>query len=92
MGDIHQVSIFFSSLIIQMNGNDCFFSKQMDPGWLLQPLHVGFTTDRGGNTINVHWFTRKAVLHHVSFVRNVIDFVEWQKVLTADETNHAGLG
>ncbi|KAI3720048.1 hypothetical protein L6452_20955 [Arctium lappa] len=34
-------------------------------GDIHQPLHVGFTTDRGGNTINVHWFTRKAVLHHV---------------------------
>lgn len=32
----------------------------------LQPLHVGFTSDRGGNTINVHWYTRKQVLHHVS--------------------------
>ncbi|KAI3731606.1 hypothetical protein L1987_62795 [Smallanthus sonchifolius] len=34
-------------------------------GDIHQPLHVGFTTDRGGNTIDVHWFTRKAVLHHV---------------------------
>ncbi|KAD7116654.1 hypothetical protein E3N88_03922 [Mikania micrantha] len=34
-------------------------------GDIHQPLHVGFTTDRGGNTIEVHWFTRKAVLHHV---------------------------
>ncbi|KAL3824091.1 hypothetical protein ACJIZ3_020120 [Penstemon smallii] len=31
----------------------------------MQPLHVGFTSDRGGNTIDVHWYTRKAVLHHV---------------------------
>ncbi|KAM0016768.1 putative nuclease [Helianthus debilis subsp. tardiflorus] len=34
-------------------------------GDIHQPLHVGFTSDRGGNTIDVHWFTRKAVLHHV---------------------------
>ncbi|XP_077242254.1 endonuclease 2 [Tasmannia lanceolata] len=34
-------------------------------GDIHQPLHVGFTSDRGGNTINVHWYTRKAVLHHV---------------------------
>lgn len=33
----------------------------------LQPLHVGFTSDKGGNTIDVHWYTRKSVLHHVSF-------------------------
>ncbi|CAK9159496.1 unnamed protein product, partial [Ilex paraguariensis] len=29
------------------------------------PLHVGFTSDKGGNTINVTWYNRKAVLHHV---------------------------
>jgi len=35
--------------------------------WLiyLQSLHVGFTSDKGGNTIDVHWDTRKTVLHHV---------------------------
>ncbi|GJY39872.1 pentatricopeptide repeat-containing protein [Tanacetum coccineum] len=31
-----------------------------------RPLHVGFTFDRGGNAIDVHRFTRKAVLHHLS--------------------------
>ncbi|KAF5742248.1 hypothetical protein HS088_TW09G00292 [Tripterygium wilfordii] len=30
-----------------------------------QPLHVGFTGDEGGNTIILHWFRRKANLHHV---------------------------
>ncbi|GMN38586.1 hypothetical protein TIFTF001_007815 [Ficus carica] len=30
-----------------------------------QPLHVGFTSDKGGNMINVHWYTRKQNLHHV---------------------------
>lgn len=30
-----------------------------------QPLHVGFTGDAGGNTIKVHWYHRKANLHHV---------------------------
>ncbi|XXG83750.1 hypothetical protein AAC387_Pa10g1436 [Persea americana] len=34
-------------------------------GDIHQPLHVGFASDRGGNTINVHWYTRTAVLHHV---------------------------
>nr|GEW12741.1 hypothetical protein [Tanacetum cinerariifolium] len=29
------------------------------------PLNVGFTLDTGGNAIDVHWFTRKAALHHV---------------------------
>ncbi|KAI4369003.1 hypothetical protein MLD38_017498 [Melastoma candidum] len=45
-------------------------------GDIHQPLHVGFTTDRGGNTIDVHWYTRKQVLHHV-WDDNII--------LTADE-------
>uniref|UniRef100_A0ACD5UWR6 Uncharacterized protein n=1 Tax=Avena sativa TaxID=4498 RepID=A0ACD5UWR6_AVESA len=30
-----------------------------------QPLHCGHTDDLGGNTIIVHWYTRKANLHHV---------------------------
>lgn len=30
-----------------------------------QPLHVGFTSDAGGNTILVRWYRRKANLHHV---------------------------
>ncbi|KAI3453038.1 hypothetical protein Pfo_009701 [Paulownia fortunei] len=34
-------------------------------GDIHQPLHVGFTTDKGGNTIKVTWFNRKQVLHHV---------------------------
>ena len=36
----------------------------------MQPLHVGFTSDKGANTIDVHWHKRKANLHHVSFPRN----------------------
>ncbi|GAB4831282.1 Endonuclease 4 [Ancistrocladus abbreviatus] len=30
-----------------------------------QPLHVGFTGDEGGNTIEVRWYRRKTNLHHV---------------------------
>jgi hypothetical protein len=30
-----------------------------------QPLHVGYEDDEGGNTIIVHWYRRKANLHHV---------------------------
>ncbi|KAF9674080.1 hypothetical protein SADUNF_Sadunf10G0090600 [Salix dunnii] len=33
-------------------------------GDIHQPLHVGLASDRGGNTIDVHWYTRKEVLHH----------------------------
>ncbi|CAN6457696.1 unnamed protein product [Victoria cruziana] len=33
-------------------------------GDIHQPLHVGFTSDEGGNTINLHWFRRKSNLHH----------------------------
>ncbi|KAL3687685.1 hypothetical protein R1sor_013994 [Riccia sorocarpa] len=35
-------------------------------GDIHQPLHVGFTGDLGGNTISVHWYTRKYNLHHVN--------------------------
>ncbi|XP_020191626.1 endonuclease 2 [Aegilops tauschii subsp. strangulata] len=34
-------------------------------GDIHQPLHCGFASDRGGNTIDVHWYRRKTVLHHV---------------------------
>uniref|UniRef100_A0A1D1XUF8 Aspergillus nuclease S1 n=1 Tax=Anthurium amnicola TaxID=1678845 RepID=A0A1D1XUF8_9ARAE len=34
-------------------------------GDIHQPLHVGFTSDKGGNTIHVHWYTQRQVLHHV---------------------------
>ncbi|KAM0880152.1 hypothetical protein ACQ4PT_033783 [Festuca glaucescens] len=40
-----------------------------------QPLHVGFSSDRGGNTIDVHWYRRKTVLHHVWDV-NIIETAE----------------
>ncbi|MCD7473127.1 hypothetical protein HAX54_014753 [Datura stramonium] len=44
-------------------------------GDIHQPLHVGFTSDRGGNTIDVHWYTRKTVLHHV-WDANIIETAE----------------
>ncbi|GMN50887.1 hypothetical protein TIFTF001_020050 [Ficus carica] len=34
-------------------------------GDIHQPMHVGFTTDEGGNTINLRWFRHKSNLHHV---------------------------
>ncbi|KAJ4870555.1 Endonuclease 2 [Raphanus sativus] len=34
-------------------------------GDIHQPLHVSFASDKGGNTIEVHWYTRKANLHHI---------------------------
>ncbi|XP_074587712.1 endonuclease 2-like [Curcuma longa] len=34
-------------------------------GDIHQPLHVGFTSDRGGNTIDIRWFRRKSELHSV---------------------------
>ncbi|MCO5575675.1 hypothetical protein L7F22_029479 [Adiantum nelumboides] len=34
-------------------------------GDIHQPLHVGFTSDLGGNTIKVHWYRRVFNLHHI---------------------------
>lgn len=34
-------------------------------GDIHQPLHVGFTSDLGGNTIKVHWYRRVLNLHHI---------------------------
>ncbi|KAL6627515.1 hypothetical protein ACP70R_031241 [Stipagrostis hirtigluma subsp. patula] len=39
------------------------------------PLHVGFTSDKGGNTVDVHWYRRKTVLHHV-WDDNIIETAE----------------
>ncbi|OMO63535.1 S1/P1 nuclease [Corchorus capsularis] len=44
-------------------------------GDIHQPLHVSFASDRGGNTIDVHWYTRKQVLHHV-WDSNIIETAE----------------
>ncbi|CAA6665331.1 unnamed protein product [Spirodela intermedia] len=30
-----------------------------------QPLHAGFSSDKGGSTIEVHWFSKKSNLHSV---------------------------
>ncbi|XP_027367122.1 endonuclease 2-like [Abrus precatorius] len=40
-----------------------------------QPLHVGFTSDKGANLINVHWYKKKQNLHHVWDV-NIIETAE----------------
>lgn len=34
-------------------------------GDIHQPLHLGFASDEGGNTIELRWFRRKSNLHHV---------------------------
>ncbi|KAE8673343.1 Endonuclease 4 [Hibiscus syriacus] len=34
-------------------------------GDIHQPMHVGFTSDEGGNTIALRWFRHKSNLHHV---------------------------
>lgn len=72
MGDIHQV-LGFPKTRLPMDGHKCTYSisrntpssKSIVMPCYVQPLHVGFTSDRGGNTIDVHWYTRKQVLHHV---------------------------
>ncbi|ESQ28443.1 hypothetical protein EUTSA_v10018954mg [Eutrema salsugineum] len=44
-------------------------------GDIHQPLHVGFASDKGGNTIEVHWYRRKANLHHI-WDSNIIETAE----------------
>ncbi|KAM1384676.1 hypothetical protein EV1_036451 [Malus domestica] len=34
-------------------------------GDIHHPMHVGFTTDEGGNTIALRWYRHKSNLHHV---------------------------
>ncbi|KAE8664511.1 Endonuclease 1 [Hibiscus syriacus] len=33
--------------------------------WIVSPMHVGFTSDEGGNTIALRWFRHKSNLDHV---------------------------
>ncbi|CAN6451613.1 unnamed protein product [Victoria cruziana] len=54
-----------SSLRSQYNLTQALLFLSHFVGDVHQPLHVGFTTDRGGNAIDVKWFTTKTVLHHV---------------------------
>ncbi|OAP16059.1 hypothetical protein AXX17_AT1G62340 [Arabidopsis thaliana] len=44
-------------------------------GDIHQPLHVSYASDKGGNTIEVHWYTRKANLHHI-WDSNIIETAE----------------
>ncbi|KAL3678482.1 hypothetical protein R1sor_021438 [Riccia sorocarpa] len=52
-------------------------------GDIHQPLHVGFTGDLGGNTIMVHWYTRKYNLHHIwdsEFIFRARDYIFGQDI------------
>ncbi|KAG9155071.1 hypothetical protein Leryth_011052 [Lithospermum erythrorhizon] len=53
------------STVSQYNLTEALLFLSHFVGDIHQPLHVGFTSDRGGNTIGVHWYTRKTELHHV---------------------------
>ncbi|XP_057988244.1 endonuclease 2 isoform X2 [Hevea brasiliensis] len=64
-----------SSLLTEYNLTEALLFLSHFIGDIHQPLHVGFTSDRGGNTIDVHWYTRKQVLHHV-WDANIIETAE----------------
>jgi len=51
-----------------------FFSGSHFP---VQPLHVGFTGDLGGNSITVRWYRRKTNLHHVSATNRIVCYAIW---------------
>ncbi|RDY12143.1 Endonuclease 2, partial [Mucuna pruriens] len=65
LGDIHQVYMHLyksqnsHSLLLTITCNDFLHILN------LQPLHCGFTSDKGGNAITVLWYKRKTNLHHV---------------------------
>uniref|UniRef100_A0A7N2LNK5 Aspergillus nuclease S1 n=1 Tax=Quercus lobata TaxID=97700 RepID=A0A7N2LNK5_QUELO len=47
------------------NMTEAFLFLSHFMGDIHQPMHVGFTSDEGGNTINLRWFRHKSNLHHV---------------------------
>ncbi|XP_019160304.1 PREDICTED: endonuclease 2 isoform X2 [Ipomoea nil] len=65
------INNYTTQLVSYVNGNDSYNSTQAllflshFVGDIHQPLHCGFASDKGGNTIDVKWYTKKTVLHHV---------------------------
>lgn len=53
------------SLQSQYNLTEALLFLSHIVGDIHQPLHVGFTTDLGGNTIRVHWYKHLLNLHHI---------------------------
>ncbi|KAH0863778.1 hypothetical protein HID58_080989 [Brassica napus] len=45
-------------------------------GDIHQPMHVGFTSDEGGNTIDLRWYRHKSNLHHVRLLFSSYKFEE----------------
>ncbi|KAG2689808.1 hypothetical protein I3760_09G156700 [Carya illinoinensis] len=54
-----------ANLKLQYNLTEALMFLSHFIGDVHQPLHVGFTEDKGGNTIIVRWYRRKTNLHHV---------------------------
>ncbi|KAH7292786.1 hypothetical protein KP509_29G085600 [Ceratopteris richardii] len=59
-----QLTSFFSASQ-QYNLTEALLFLAHIVGDIHQPLHVGFSSDLGGNTIKVHWYKHIANLHHV---------------------------
>uniref|UniRef100_A0A0D3G040 Aspergillus nuclease S1 n=1 Tax=Oryza barthii TaxID=65489 RepID=A0A0D3G040_9ORYZ len=47
-----------------------------------QPMHVGFTSDQGGNTINLRWFRHKSNLHHGTWSDDVSSWGDCEDLLS----------
>lgn len=69
-GDIVRALIYFENLLRSKDSSRA--KQQMALKWLVhlvgdlhQPLHVGRSADRGGNSTNVVWFGRNTNLHKV---------------------------
>ncbi|KAG2323689.1 hypothetical protein Bca52824_006417 [Brassica carinata] len=54
-----------SQTLVQYNLREALMFLSHYMGDVHQPLHTGFSGDRGGNTIIVHWYNSKTNLHHV---------------------------
>ncbi|KAJ0239452.1 Endonuclease 5 [Hirschfeldia incana] len=54
-----------SQTLAQYNLTEALMFLSHYMGDIHQPLHVGFSGDRGGNTIIVHWYNHKTNLHNV---------------------------
>lgn len=72
---VYNLKITITWLNILFLLHNCAFKDIFGSHFLVQPLHVGFTGDLGGNSITVRWYRRKTNLHHVSVKNQILCYL-----------------
>lgn len=100
-GDIVQALIYFES---QLRDKETPHGRRLLAlkwivhlvGDLHQPLHIGRSCDRGGNSVEVQWFDKKSNLHKVwdsEFINDEeLSYTEFADFLNKEQIATAGIG